>query len=102
MVQLINLSKDDLKNIIIDSISDVLKESELIQTGQTAPETPEYLTRKQTADKLHISLGTLDSYTKLGILKAVKIGHRVLYRTDDLNESFTEKIESIKHKNKPR
>lgn len=99
MVQLITLTTDDLKNIIIESVSQALNGPETAPAG-TQPEQPEYLTRKQTADKLHISLGTLDTYTKLGILSAVKIGHRVLYRTEDLNEAFTEKIGSIKNKSK--
>lgn len=67
------------------------------------PETnsqPEYLTRKQTAERLHLSLTTLDSYTKLGILTAHKIGHRVLYRAAEINDSLSEKIRDIKNKMK--
>ncbi len=98
MVQLITLSTDDLENIIKKSVSEVLQESGRPQR-QTA-EQPEYYTRKQTADKLHISLTTLDTYTRLGILNAVKVGHRVLYRSVDINESLTEKISQIKNKMK--
>jgi|GEM_PF-609061 len=62
--------------------------------------TPEFYSRIQTAEKLHISLTTLDTYTRLGILNAVKVGNRVLYKSADLNESLSEKINNIKHKMK--
>lgn len=98
VVQLINLSTDDLSNIIENSVCKALN-----QTGRSQPQMtkkPEYLTRKATAEKLHISLTTLDTYTRLGILNAVKVGHRVLYNSADLTESLSEKINNIKHKMK--
>jgi len=52
-------------------------------TKATAPEQitqPEYLTRKETKDKLKISLPTLNEYTKRGILKSYRVGARVLYK----------------------
>lgn len=36
-------------------------------------------TRKQTAELLHVSLPTLWSYSKKGIIKSVNFGNRVLY-----------------------
>ena len=48
----------------------------------------DYITRKQAAALLRISLPTLSSWTKLGIVTSVKIGTRVLYRSDIL-ESCT-------------
>lgn len=98
MVQLITLTTDDLSQIIKNSVSQVLAE-----TGRPQPQTaeqPEFYTRKQTAEKLHISLGTLDTYTRLGILNAVKIGSRVLYSSTQLNDTLTEKISQIKNKMK--
>lgn len=97
MVQLITLSKEDLSNLIKSSINEVLEENQLSQPQPA--EHPEYLTRKQTAEKLHISITTLDTYTKNGLLNAVKIGHRVLYRYEDIENSIA-KINSIKHKAK--
>jgi len=91
-------NSDDLANIIKNSVSEVLQETNRLQPQMT--KNPEYLTRKATAEKLHISLTTLDTYTRLGILNAVKVGHRVLYNSADLDESLSEKINNIKHKMK--
>lgn len=99
MVQLITLTTDDLANIIKNSVSEALQQAGKPQP-QTQAEQSEFYTRKQTADKLHISLTTLDTYTRLGILNAVKVGHRVLYKSADLNESLSEKISQIKNKMK--
>lgn len=60
----------------------------------------EFLTRQQTDEKLHISLSTLDTYTKLGILNAKRMGKRVLYSADDITDSMIDKINTQKHKMK--
>lgn len=49
----------------------------------------EYLTRKETAQRLHISLPTLNEYTKSGKLRAYRIHGRVLYRKDDVDAALT-------------
>jgi excisionase family DNA binding protein len=49
----------------------------------------EYLTRKETAQRLHISLPTLNEYTKSGKLRAYRINGRVLYRRDDVDAALT-------------
>jgi excisionase family DNA binding protein len=41
-----------------------------------------YITRQETASLLKISLPTLNEWTKLGILTSIKIGTRVLYKSD--------------------
>lgn len=41
---------------------------------------PEYLTRKETAAKLKISLPTLGEYTKQNLIKSYRVGVRVLYK----------------------
>ena len=97
MVQLITLTTDDLANIIKNSVSEVLAQS---GTAQPRTKQPEFYTRKQLAEKLHISLTTLDTYTRLGFLNAVKVGHRVLYKSDNISESLSEKISQIKNKMK--
>lgn len=96
MVQLITLSVDDLEAIIKRSVLEVLGS----QTPNNQLEDDKLFTRKETAQKLHISLGTLDTYTKLELIKAEKIGHRVLYKKSEINEALREKINSIKFKSK--
>ena len=57
----------------------------------------EYLTRKETSQRLHISLPTLNEYTKSGKLKAYRISGRVLYRKDDINSALTE-VQPLKYR----
>tara|TARA_B100000378_G_C17899332_1_gene362090 strand:+ start:32 stop:322 length:291 start_codon:yes stop_codon:yes gene_type:complete len=48
------------------------------------------LTRKETAKLLCISLPTLHDWTKTGIIKAHRIGNRVLYKLEEVNDSLSE------------
>ncbi len=47
-----------------------------------------YLTRREVADQLHISLPTLHNWTKMGWLKSYRIGSRILFRSDELESSL--------------
>lgn len=44
--------------------------------------------RKEAAEKLRISLVTLDNWTKLGIINARRIGTRVYYTDKDINDAL--------------
>ena len=46
-----------------------------------------YLSRKDTAEQLCVSLPTLHEWTKSGILKAYRIGGRVLYKLSEIHEA---------------
>lgn len=48
------------------------------------------LTRKETAKLLCISLPTLNDWTKTGIVKAHRIGNRVLYKEQEVLEALNE------------
>jgi excisionase family DNA binding protein len=56
-----------------------------------------YLSRKEVANLLKITLPTLHDWTKLGYHKAYKMGSRVLYRESEVITTL-EKIPSFKHK----
>ena len=43
-----------------------------------------YLTRKQTAELLRVSLPTLNEYTKKGKINACRFGVRVLYNQNEI------------------
>ena len=49
----------------------------------------QYLNRKEVAELLKISLPTLHNWTKEGILSSYRIGTRVLYRSDEIENSLT-------------
>jgi excisionase family DNA binding protein len=56
-----------------------------------------YISRKEVADILKITLPTLRDWTRLGWLKSYKIGTRVLYKRREVEEA----IEGLmSHKNK--
>ena len=55
----------------------------------------QYLSRKETAAYLKITLPTLNSHTKSGKLTAYLIGRRVLYRADQLEQSLRQKSRYI-------
>ena len=46
--------------------------------------TPKYLTRKQVAEMLSISLTTLWRYTKMGVISSYQFGNRVLYNQKEV------------------
>jgi excisionase family DNA binding protein len=48
-----------------------------------------YYSRKEVARMLQISLPTLNDWTKLGWLKSYKIGNRVLYKREEVEEAVT-------------
>ena len=48
---------------------------------------PVYYTRKDAAKILHISLPTLNKYTKLAVIPGVRIGTRVLYKAEVIEEA---------------
>jgi excisionase family DNA binding protein len=56
-----------------------------------------YLSRKEVAKLLKITLPTLHDWTKLGYLKAYKMGTRVLYKQCQVIETL-ENVPTFKHK----
>ena len=57
----------------------------------------EYLSRAEVAKLLKISLPTLHEWTKLHWLQSYKIGNRVLYKLQEVQEAL-EKVSINKHK----
>jgi len=57
----------------------------------------EYITRKEVAELLKISLPTLHDWSKQGWLLSYKMGNRVLYKRSEVEASVT-KVLFQKHK----
>jgi excisionase family DNA binding protein len=81
MLSSIELS--EFKKIIEDAIINQLKCIKPVEQKSS-----QLLTRKQTAEMLCISLPTLHDWTKTGLIKAHRIGNRVLYKFDEINSSL--------------
>ena len=80
---------NQLADIVADRLADKLlpmlasqRESQVELTGNTE----KYLTRKEVAKSLSITLPTLSVWTKSGKLKAYRISRRVWYKSDEVEK----------------
>lgn len=74
-IQIQNLSKEELKELVQETVKEEIKNHQ--------PKTPsgdDYLSRKETANMLGISLPTLHEWTMKGKIKAYRIGRLVRYK----------------------
>ena len=76
------ISLDKLEAVFKTWVWQVLAEVKPVE------EVPQYLTRVEASERLHISLPTLSRYIKSGIVNGNKVGNRVLIREDELSESL--------------
>ncbi len=92
-IQFIGISPEQLVSMIekLIELKFPLKQSPAANSHQ------EYLSRKEAAGLLKISLPTLNDWTKLGLLKSYKIGSRVLYRKEEIVLSL-ESLQKMKNK----
>ena len=87
----INLS--DIKKVL----REVLEEKSNDFAKPVKSEDQEYLTRKEVAQLLKISLTTLNDWSKQGIVQSYRIGNRVLYKKKEIENSVS-KVQSFKYK----
>lgn len=52
------------------------------------PKETKYLSRKEAADKLKISLPTLSSWVNKGMIRQSKLGNRVLFEEQDVQSAI--------------
>lgn len=74
---------------VIDEIVD--RVSERVLTA-TVKKEPKYYTRKETADLLHITLPTLARLTKDGLITCKRVGTRVLYESNSIDEAVKQQV----------
>ena len=75
----------------------VIEAAQLPDRGEAREQSSSYLSRKEVIILLKISLPTLHSWSKHGILKSHKLGNRVLYRRDEIENAIAG-ISEIKYK----
>ncbi len=83
-----------LQNIDTEGLKTLIREvnAEMFAAIQPKPQPKDkYITRREVADKISISLPTLNEYTKTGKLKAYRIGGRVLYKESEVEAALIEK-----------
>jgi hypothetical protein len=71
----------DVRKIVAETIREYYPESK-------EPVRPKYGTRRQVKEEAHLSYPTLNRYDKEGILKAHKIGGRVLYLWSEVEKAI--------------
>ena len=85
-----------LNGMTADQLSKMILRDELQQFRPAHPKTDtKYLTRRETARRLRISLVTLTDWVNHGKIRAHKIGGRVLFRDSDV-EAALNRIVPIK------
>ncbi len=75
-----NVTSDEFFERVKEAVRDELKN--LINKSEA--EEQKLLTRNETSKHLRVSLPTLNTYTKNGLIKSVRFGYRVLYRLEDV------------------
>ena len=82
-----SLTERELRELITEQVQTAVKPLMITQPANH-PEKP-FLTRKETAELLGVSLATLHLWEKAGILKPKRIGRRVLYTMEAVREAVT-------------
>lgn len=84
-------------NELLDKIGQLI-ETKLGDIQQPKEAKPvKFISRKEVATFLKISLPTLNEWTKLGRLLSYKMGNRVLYNLQEVEQSLC-KVTAYKHK----
>lgn len=85
ITQVHNVTPQQLKESIL---SDVRAELQVIAQNFQPKKQPEYLTRKEVAKILKVSLVTLSDWNKKGVLKPYRLGNLIRYKTSEIEESL--------------
>ena len=85
----------DLKDLL-SSIGDLI-DKKLEQKLPAQKNQSNYLSRTEVCKLLKITLPTLNDWSKLGRLQSYKIGNRVLYKQDEV-ENALHQVASLKFK----
>ena len=88
---LLPITLEQLQNVISEAVHTEFTKFNSIP----APEAVEYITRKETAQILGVSLVTLNEWTKTGTLQGYRIASRVRYKKTEVFSSL-KKVQQIK------
>lgn len=83
-IKFVQITFDELQAMMVKAVTDGMEQAK--ELFNRPSKQSEYLTRKETAKRLKISLGTLDNWTKSGKLLSHKIDRKVLYKECEIEE----------------
>ena len=91
---LTSFKESDLKKMIREVLDEKL--SSFLEPKKSKQNIT-YLNRFEVADRLRISLPTLNNWSKEGIVQSYRIGNRVLFREDEIHSALKE-VRNLKYK----
>lgn len=86
-----NVSADELKQLISQTVKEALPHIEQEEKQ------PEYITRKEAARVLQISLVTLDKWSELGYIQKYRVGTRIRFKLSEVNGAM-EQVKNLKYR----
>jgi excisionase family DNA binding protein len=92
--QITSINGEELEAIVQRSITQALQG--WIPPQPTSSTLPEYCTRKEAAELFRVSLPTLDSYIKRGLIEASRIGGHIRIKRSEIEKAMTE-IKSLRY-----
>lgn len=84
-IQLINVDPEAFKKELIETLLEQIASSQVINQETKT----EYLTRKEAAQLLNISLPTLSEHVKSGLIPCYRIKTRILFKAHEIESSLT-------------
>ncbi len=75
-----SLESSELKELIKEAFLEVYGQKTPVESKQL-----EYISRKETAQRLGISLPTLNKNTKSGVIIGYRFGGKVMYKCEDID-----------------
>lgn len=94
---LISLDPDQLGQLVRESVRAEL--AQYVPPAPSAPDLPEYLTRKDVSRLLRVSLVTVDDWADRGLLRRLRIGSRTRFASAEVL-TFAQTPNAVKFKTK--
>lgn len=94
-MQITLIQREELEEIVQTSVAQTL--TSFFKEKETAEKKSENLSVKQTAKLLNVSDLTIRNYIKKGIIKAERIGSRIIINRKQLSKSLKE-VKSLKYR----
>jgi hypothetical protein len=87
MDKLVIISRDELKELIIEAVSKAFDE-----VNKDTFTDRDLMTRKQTAEFLNVSLVSLNIWSKKGIIQPYAIEGRVFFKKSEIESALKQKM----------
>jgi excisionase family DNA binding protein len=88
------INTDDLKKLFKEVLEESFKQN---SNKKEEPNRKPYLNRFEVAELLKISLPTLNNWSKSGIIQSYRIGNRILYKTEEIDQAI-QAVKNLKYK----